>query len=162
MRLSHVETTLLVQERDQGTLYYTVSSKSPSATVAVVGRGDLRPLGDLETAVMRVVWASPEPVSVREVHAALATRKLAYTTVMTVLDRLWRKRFLRRNARGRAYLYSPTVSEAEYTAGLMHGVLAQASDRAGALAHFVRGMRKADEAELRHLAGEASRRRRPR
>jgi predicted transcriptional regulator len=119
-------------------------------------------LGELETAVMRVVWGSPEPVTVREVHRALAHRSLAYTTVMTVLDRLWRKRFLRRNARARAYQYSPTVSEAQYTAQLMHGVLAQASDRAGALAHFVRGMSEGDETELRHLAGETSRRRRSR
>jgi predicted transcriptional regulator len=109
---------------------------------------------------MRVVWGSPEPVTVRDVHGALAHRKLAYTTVMTVLDRLWRKGFLRRNARTRAYQYSPAVSEGHYTAQLMHGVLAQASDRAAALAHFVRGMREADETELRHLAGETSRRRR--
>jgi predicted transcriptional regulator len=137
--------------------------RARSATVAFVGRRALRSLGDLESAIMRVVWASPEPVSVREVHAGLGPRrKLAYTTVMTVLDRLWRKGFLRRTTRGRAYEYTPALSEAEYTARLMHELLGKASDRVGALAYFVRGMRQADEAELRDLARQASRKRRPR
>jgi predicted transcriptional regulator len=112
---------------------------------------------------MGVVWASPEPVSVRDVHAGLGSRrKLAYTTVMTVLDRLWRKGFLRRTARGRAYEYAPALSEAEFTARMMHQLLARASDRASALAHFARGIRDADEAELRELYREASRRKRSR
>jgi predicted transcriptional regulator len=110
---------------------------------------------------MRFVWGSPRPVTVREVHAGLGTRRrLAYTTVMTVLDRLWRKRFLRRRTRGRAYEYTPALSEAEYTARLMHELLARTSDRASALAHFLRGVPETEDAELRQLAREASRRRR--
>jgi predicted transcriptional regulator len=79
-----------------------------------------------------------------------------------VMERLWRKGLLRRTSRGRAFDYVPASSEAEYTAGLMRDLLATASDRKAALAHFVRGMRKADERELRELAQEAARRKKAR
>jgi hypothetical protein len=46
-------------------------------------------LGELETSVLEVLWAAKAPQSVREVHAALERRRpLAYTTILTVLDRL--------------------------------------------------------------------------
>lgn len=119
----------------------------------------LRTLGELETKTMRILWRRG-PATVRDVHRELSRqRDLAYTTVMTVMERLWRKGLLRRKARGRAFEYAPAVSEAEYTARLMHELLARSSDRNTALAHFVRGMRKGDENELGRLAREAARRR---
>ena len=49
-------------------------------------------LGELEQAVMDHLWSSPEPQTVRQVHEPLSThRDLAYTTVMTVLQRLAKK-----------------------------------------------------------------------
>lgn len=49
-------------------------------------------LGELETAIMRVLWATPQPLTVRAVFEVLVEdRQLAYTTVMTVLDRLAKK-----------------------------------------------------------------------
>lgn len=52
----------------------------------------VNPLGELERAVMDHLWASAEPQTVRQVHEALLSqRELAYTTVMTVLQRLARK-----------------------------------------------------------------------
>lgn len=121
----------------------------------------MRVLGELESAVMATVWRSDVPITVREVHGALAReRDLAYTTVMTVMERLWRKGLLRRAPSGRAFEYTAQLSEPEYTAKLMHELLGRTNDRRGALAHFVRGMRKADEQELRRLAREASRRKR--
>lgn len=126
----------------------------------ISGRG-LKALGELEDRIMRILWRRGEPATVREVHETLAKdRDLAYTTVMTVMERLWRKGLLRREPKGRAFQYSPAESEAEYTAGLMHQVLASTRDRRSVLAHFVRGMRKPDEAELIRLAGEAARRKR--
>lgn len=107
---------------------------------------------------MRVLWRAQGPMTVRETLAALVPeREFAYTTVMTILERLWRKGFLDRSSRGRAYEYTAIVTEAEYTAELMHRMLSGATDRRAALAHFVGGMRAADEAELRRLAEEASR-----
>ena len=70
--------------------------------------------GDLEQAVMDVLWASPAAMSVRDVQAALAhDRELAYTTVMTVMDRLAKKQQLQRELAGRAWKYRPTYSWAE-------------------------------------------------
>lgn len=112
---------------------------------------------------MRVLWRAPGPMTVRETLSALKPeREFAYTTVMTILERLWRKGFLSRARRGRAYEYTAIVSEAEHTAGLMHQMLSGSSDRRAALAHFVGRMRSEDETELRRLAAEAARRKRSR
>nr|NLI50395.1 BlaI/MecI/CopY family transcriptional regulator [Propionibacterium sp.] len=63
-------------------------------------------LGDLEQHVMAVLWRAGRPLSVREVHEALHySRTVAYTTVMTVLDRLAKKGVLERRLEGRAWLY---------------------------------------------------------
>ncbi len=52
-------------------------------------------LGELERAVMDHLWDSSEPQTVRQVHEALsAHRELAYTTVMTVLQRLAKKQLV--------------------------------------------------------------------
>ncbi|MBK8447365.1 MAG: BlaI/MecI/CopY family transcriptional regulator [Micropruina sp.] len=67
--------------------------------------------GDLEQAVMEVLWANPTAMSVRDVQAALGRdRELAYTTVMTVMDRLAKKGQLQRELNGRAWQYRPTYS----------------------------------------------------
>jgi predicted transcriptional regulator len=69
--------------------------------------------GELEQAVMDILWARSEPLSVRDVHELLsAERDLAYTTVMTVLDRLAKKGLVLRNLDGRAWLYRPAKSRA--------------------------------------------------
>ena len=71
----------------------------------------MRTLGELEEKVMRILWRRREPTTVREVFEQLTTgRDLAYTTVMTVMDRLWRKGLLSRDLRGRAYQYIAKVS----------------------------------------------------
>ena len=65
--------------------------------------GAMAALGDLERAVMDHLWASTEPQTVRQVHESLAAdRALAYTTVMTVLDRLAKKEMVSRERGGRA------------------------------------------------------------
>ena len=68
-------------------------------------------LGDLEHAVMDVLWARHAPTPVRDVHEELARgREIAYTTVMTVLDRLAKKGVVARQLDGRAWLYEPARS----------------------------------------------------
>ena len=67
-------------------------------------------LGDLELAIMQIVWAQ-QKVTVRDVVDALAEKRpLAYTTIMTVMTRLAEKGLLRQHRQGRAYEY-----EAVYT-----------------------------------------------
>jgi predicted transcriptional regulator len=72
----------------------------------------LSPLGHLEESIMEVVWAHGES-SVRTVAGHLE-RPLAYTTVMTTLDRLYKKGLLDRRKSERAFLYSPHMSRAEW------------------------------------------------
>ncbi len=103
-------------------------------------------LGDLEAQVMRRVWARREPVTVRDVLGDLQReRPIAYTTVMTVMDNLRKKGWLRRQAEGRAYRYAPLVSGEEYSAGVMREALAASSDRPSVLMHFIEEL-SADEA----------------
>ena len=98
-------------------------------------------LGELERAVMDHLWAAGEPLTVRQVHEALsAERDLAYTTVMTVLQRLARKNLVSQIRDDRAHQYAPVHGRDELVAGLMVDALDQASDSGGrqaALVHFV-------------------------
>src|SRR5215469_2331200 len=116
-------------------------------------------LGDLEARVMRRIWARREPVTVRDVLGDLQQeRPIAYTTVMTVMDNLRKKGWLRREAEGRAYRYAPLVSAEEYSAGLMRQALAASSDRPAVLMHFI-GELTEDEASAleeayRRLSGK--------
>jgi predicted transcriptional regulator len=73
---------------------------------------DRSDLGRLETAVMDVVWDRGES-SVRDVSERIG-RPLAYTTVMTTLDRLYKKGFLERRKLDRAFLYSPKLSRRDW------------------------------------------------
>ena len=69
-------------------------------------------LGPLEIQVMEVLWNGGER-SVRDVAEQL-DRKLAYTTVMTTLDRLFKKGLLDRQKSERAFLYTPRLSSEEW------------------------------------------------
>lgn len=69
-------------------------------------------LGRLELSVMEIVWRRGES-SVRDVIAQLA-RPLAYTTVMTTLDRLYKKNLLERRKAERAFLYAPRCSRDDW------------------------------------------------
>ncbi len=80
--------------------------------------------GDLEQAVMDVLWASPTAMSVRDVQAALANdRELAYTTVMTVMDRLAKKGQVTRALDARAWQYRPSRTWVELVANEIVGIL---------------------------------------
>lgn len=72
-------------------------------------------LGELETAVLSVLWKSTSPLSVRDVLAQLRRRPApAYTTVLTVLDRLHDKDMVSRELQGKAFLYRARVSPEEW------------------------------------------------
>lgn len=90
---------------------------------------------------MDVLWDADASVSVREVHDHLARdRDLAYTTVMTVLDRLAKKKVVTRVRVGRAWRYTPAGSRAEMTAATMRNTLASLDDdmsRRAAMLHFL-------------------------
>lgn len=69
-------------------------------------------LGHLETLLLEVLWIGGE-LSVRDVAARIG-RPLAYTTIMTTLDRLYKKGLLRRTKADRAFLYAPVYTREEY------------------------------------------------
>ena len=101
----------------------------------------MRRLGELENAVMDRLWARNQPATVRDVLDDLCQeRQLAYTTVMTVMDKLYRKGFLRRALDGRAYRYEPVYTREAYTAELMHDAWAFSGSQAVALVHFLERM----------------------
>lgn len=113
-------------------------------------------LGELERSVMERLWASSEPQSVRDVHAALtADRDLAYTTIMTVLDRLAKKKIVLRQRDGRAYLYAPAQSREELVAEVMHTALeGEVEDRTAALVAFVSKVSTEEAAAMRRALAE--------
>lgn len=107
-------------------------------------------LGELESVVMDVLWRADGPRSVREVLTELtADRRLAYTTVMTVLDNLHRKGWVSRQRNGRAYLYRPTATREEAAARVLRELLASTGDPTGVLLHFARSASDGESAVLR-------------
>nr|WP_268240301.1 BlaI/MecI/CopY family transcriptional regulator [Streptomyces kronopolitis] len=94
-------------------------------------------MGDLEDAVMTRVWEWNRPVTVREVLEDLQKeRSIAYTTVMTVLDNLHQKGWVRREAEGRAYRYEAVSTRAAYAAALMNEAWSASDNPAAALVAF--------------------------
>jgi predicted transcriptional regulator len=69
-------------------------------------------LGSLELELMEILWSRGE-CNVRDVMPKIA-RPLAYTTVMTTLDRLFKKGLLDRHKSDRAFFYSPRLSRQEW------------------------------------------------
>lgn len=78
-------------------------------------------LGSLEHRTMNEVWKLKE-VSVKQVEKAFG-ESVAYTTVMTTLDRLYKKGFLTRRKEGRAFLYSPKFTPEELERGLTEDLI---------------------------------------
>ncbi|WP_101258043.1 BlaI/MecI/CopY family transcriptional regulator [Streptomyces barkulensis] len=106
-----------------------------------------RPLGELEDAVMTRVWQWNRPVTVREVLDDLRReRPIAYTTVMTVMDNLREKGWLRREREGRAYRYEAVSTRAAYSAALMNEAWAASDNPAAALVAFF-GMMSPEQTE---------------
>ena len=108
---------------------------------------------------MELLWARAEPATVREALGELTWhRDLAYTTVMTVMDNLYRKGWLTREPEGRAYRYAPSLPREQYVAQAMHEALVDSGDRVEALTHFVGRMTLDEAAALREALSSFERR----
>jgi len=87
-------------------------------------------LGKLERQVLEEIWRLGE-VTVRDVYRAFDER-IAYTTLMTTLDRLFKKNLLARRKDGRAFLYAALVSQEDLDRGIkedvVDGLLGQGAD----------------------------------
>jgi predicted transcriptional regulator len=114
-------------------------------------------LGELETAVMEVLWRATGPQRVRDVLNALSgERRLAYTTVMTVLDNLHRKGWVTRELDGRAYQYLPKTSREDAVAHALRELLDTATDRESVLLKFARSVSPRESEVLRRALGDSS------
>ncbi|MGW7612227.1 BlaI/MecI/CopY family transcriptional regulator [Streptomyces sp. NPDC054766] len=99
---------------------------------------------------MTRVWKWNRPVTVREVLEDLQQeRTIAYTTVMTVLDNLHQKGWVRREAEGRAYRYEAVSTRAAYSAALMNDAWSQSDNPAAALVAFFGMMSEEQRVALR-------------
>ena len=120
-------------------------------------------LGPLERSVMDLIWdGEGTEVTVRDVLEAGVGGGLAYTTLMTVLDRLWRKGLLSRRRLGRAYVYRARVDLSAYLAGLVSQVLEGSGARSSVLMGFVKDADETELAELRAAIRQVERERRSR
>jgi predicted transcriptional regulator len=108
--------------------------------------------GDLKQQVLSVLLASDTPLTPGEVRDALDA-DLAYTTVMTVLNRLCEQGLAARRRSGRAFAYTPVVDEAEVTARQMQRLLEGGSDRVAVLRRFLGVLSDDDERALVDLIG---------
>ena len=119
--------------------------------------------GDLEAAIMDVMWEADSPLRVREVAGELnQTRPLAFNTVQTVMENLFRKGWLNRQKDGRAYRYVTVRSREDYVAGLMGEALAVARDPAATLVRLVEDLEPDEIARLRVALDAAAERESPR
>ena len=101
------------------------------------------------------LWAAHRPMLVREVLEELhEQRPLAYTTVMTVMDKLHRKGWLNREREGRAYLYQPSASRETYAAQLMSQAFTHAGDATTTLIHFIDAMSLDEATALQRALNE--------
>jgi predicted transcriptional regulator len=78
-------------------------------------------LGNLERQVLETTWRLGE-VSVRDIHREFEER-IAYTTLMTTLDRLFKKKLLERRKDGRAFRYAPAISREDFDRGIREDVI---------------------------------------
>ena len=111
-------------------------------------------LGELEQQVIGVLWAEGESeLTVREVAGHFPDH--AYTTVLTVLDRLEKKGMVRRVRGSRAHRYTATGSCEQYAAALMREALSSTPDPGAALVHFAESVSPAEADLLRQILSRA-------
>ncbi|GHO42080.1 BlaI/MecI/CopY family transcriptional regulator [Ktedonospora formicarum] len=105
----------------------TTEPPEPDITTFRTDRTGIRKvLGDLEAEIMELIWArSPEKgVLVRDIFEPLyERRRLAYTTVMSTMTRLAKKRLLRTEKRDAAYVYYPVMSQQAFIESFVGRIL---------------------------------------
>ena len=106
----------------------------------------MNPLGELERKVMDVLWGSAKtPLAGREVADQLPDR--AYTTVLTILDRLRRKGLVTRTTVGRSHRFAASDTRESYMAELMIEAMGDSGDRGAVLVRFAESV-SSDEAQV--------------
>jgi predicted transcriptional regulator len=129
----------------------TRTPRQPRAAPAF--RGGNSVLGPLETKVLEWLWAQNRSLTVRHIQRAFPD--LAYTTLMTTLDRLYRKGLLLRHKSGRAFAYQPRCARDELLSELISGhvsdLLRASEESTVILSTLVRAVGRRDAALLDEL-----------
>jgi predicted transcriptional regulator len=133
--------------RTVGERRHPVEEREDGGARGALGR---RARGELESDVLAALWAADGPLTAGQVRQALPG-DLAYTTVLTILSRLYDKEMLVRHREGRGYAYEPVRDEASHTAQRMHSLLEGGTDREAVLARFVSELSIQDEHMLQQL-----------
>jgi BlaI family penicillinase repressor len=108
-----------------------------------------RRLTDLELEVMHVVWEL-ERATVRQVYDVLGERrKIAYTTVMTMMNILEEKEYLKRSKKGRAYVYEPVRPKEEVLSSMVEDFVSRVYE--GSAKPLVLGLLKERKLSKREL-----------
>ena len=109
-----------------------------------MGKASLDDLGEVQRTVLEIVWARGE-ASVHDVRKQLARngKRLAYTTVLTVMQKLEKAGWLEHRAEGKSYIYTPTRSREEAGAGSVRQFLKRVFD-GDAVAMFQHLIRESD------------------
>ncbi|HLQ53651.1 MAG TPA: BlaI/MecI/CopY family transcriptional regulator [Streptosporangiaceae bacterium] len=119
-----------------------------------------RGAGELEAAVLSVLWQAGRALSPGEVQQALTGQadapapELSYSTVVTILSRLHAKKALDRRRDGRAFRYAPVADEAGLAARRLAAMLDKEPDRQAVLSRFVADLSESDEALLRRVLAD--------
>jgi predicted transcriptional regulator len=108
--------------------------------------------GKREAEVLAVLRSAPEPLTPRAVREVMDD-DLSYSTVVTILTRLYEKDVLTRVPRGRAFAYAPATDEPGFAARRMRQAMEEVPDRETVLSRFVDDLSSGDEALLRRLLG---------
>jgi predicted transcriptional regulator len=119
-----------------------------------------RGAGELEAAVLSVLWQAGRALSAGEVQQALTGQagapELSYSTVVTILSRLHAKKALERRRDGRAFRYVPVADEAGLAARRLAAMLDKEPDRHAVLSRFVADLSGSDEQLLRGLLSDGA------
>lgn len=117
----------------------------------------MREFGELEMAIMNVMWEGEGPYVVRDVLGRMHYgRPVAYTTVMTVMDILYRKGVLRRDKAGRAWRYWPVEAREDHDARLMAEALRSGGDEDVTMRRFLERVSDDEMKSLRSAMLDAS------
>ena len=131
----------------------TVRNGRPSLLVAAErSLTARRRTGQLEAEVLAILWDGSAWMTPGEVRDALEGQPpLSYSTVMTILRRLWKKGVVERELDGKAFAYHAVRTREEHAAARMAELLASARDPAAVLSHFVDGLADEQRAQLRRV-----------
>ncbi len=111
-------------------------------------------LGDLETDIMEILWRKGE-TSVRQVYEILKReRKIAYTTIMTVMSRLSEKGLLDKFKEGNAFVYRPTSSREQFTQSTLKKVINELIEdfSTPAISQFLDSVEKVNPEKMEELS----------